>query len=172
MLNGRFRKLAFATAAIATALGFTGLSATSASAAGPWHICDGSFCIQAGSHNQVATVKIGGSPAALTFLGPFQVSGSNASWWEIEDVNNGMCLALNLNNPPYDYKVYWETCIFTDQEEYWDNHPGNQFENAAGNLAFLEDTWLIADYSGSDNTYFLTEEINNIPPIIWSEPLA
>lgn len=170
MLKGRILKLAAATVTITSAMSLTGMSATSASTATLFHICiTGSasppLCIADGNHNQIAYISTNTTRADIAFLGPYTIPGDSTDWWELMN-QEGMCLTVSLNT---EWIVYWETCQPTDHQEYWDNHPGLQFENADGNDSFTKDTWLVdfgpAGPHGSD----LNLITDTAPPIPWTE---
>jgi hypothetical protein len=142
MLKRRILKLAVVAITIASASGLVGLSAAPAPAATAYHVgiqgTNPCLCLDAGVHNQVAQISTDHTRAAVEFLGPYHLSGDSTNWWELE-VGDNLCLDAD---PANGWLVYAESCQPGDEEEWWDNHSGLQFENAAGNLAAGEDTWL------------------------------
>lgn len=171
MLKRRDLKIAAAVVMIASASGLTGLSASPASAATAYHVCVSNTiaCLDAGTHNQVAQISTDHTRAAVQFLGPYHLPGNSTNWWELE-VGDNLCLDAD---PANGWLVYAESCQPTDTEEWFDNHSGRQFQNAAGSIAAGEDAWLSwwpsADCNAAGDTCNLRILTNPTPPLSWTE---
>lgn len=100
------------------------------------------FCVDTGTHNARLSVTTDFVPwAIIEFINPYVTTNGN-TWYELEDLNTGLCLNWGGANDPTKNFIYADYCHPEDYNELFYNHVQGQLVNLAGNVDLGQSSYL------------------------------